>query len=62
MRHVLELAIIRGVPNSLDITSLKMECQIWSNGPCKLAFCQVKAFLYGGPLFHSPDFSLLFVL
>ncbi len=43
----------RFIPNYSDLTSLLCEL-------CQQAFTQVKAALCGGPLLHSPDFSLPF--
>lgn len=57
------------VPNYSDLTShftdlTKKEAPDtvqWTE-PCQQTFTQVKAALCGGPLLHSPDFSLPFLL
>uniref|UniRef100_A0A8C2BR64 Gypsy retrotransposon integrase-like protein 1 n=1 Tax=Cyprinus carpio TaxID=7962 RepID=A0A8C2BR64_CYPCA len=59
----------RFIPNYSDLTSpltdlTKKEVPDtvqWTE-PCQQAFTQVKAALCGGPLLHSPDFSLPFLL
>lgn len=57
------------VPNYSEVTSTLTDLTRmgapdlvqWTT-PCQQAFIQVKAELCGGPLLHSPDFTLHFVL